>query len=89
MLSALCDYRVFGSFSLGPLQKALFLGKDSGDTFLRKVSLVPGTDLSICIIMIHVSLIQLGTLNSDMCLQVHPQQDGVLHSQTVPHTKLT
>lgn len=71
----------FGSFSLGPLPKALFLGKDSGHTFLRKASQVPGTDLSICIIMIHVGLIQLGTLNSDMCLQVHPQQDGALHSQ--------
>lgn len=83
MLSALCDYRVFactfGSFSLGPLQKALSLGKGSGDTFLRKASQVPGTDLSIYIIMIHVGLIQLGTVNSDMCLQVHPQQD--LHSQ--------
>lgn len=85
MLSALCDCRVFactfGSFSLGPLPKALFLGKDSGHTFLRKASQVPGTDLSICIIMIHVGLIQLGTRNSDMCLQVHPQQDGALHSQ--------
>lgn len=83
MLSALCDYRVFactfGSFSLGALQEALSLGKGSGDTFLRKASQVPGTDLSICIIVIHVGLIQLGTVNSDMCLQVHPQQD--LHSQ--------